>query len=102
MGWYQHRKYKGDFIQYLSALAALADTPLQRTVHLSFNPDEEIGGKDGLAAFVNTDRFKSLNVGFGMDEGLASSTDVVDLFYGERNEYWFEVHIPGAPGHGSR
>ena len=111
-------------IQYLSALAALVGTPLQRTVHLSFNPDEEIGGKEGLAAFVNTDLFKSLNVGFGMDEGLASSTEVVhfcegcadfafcnvssfkmqvvDLFYGERNEYWFEVHIPGAPGHGSR
>lgn len=92
----------GASLQYLSALAALAGTPLQRTVHLSFNPDEEIGGKDGLAAFVNTDLFKSLNVGFGMDEGLASSTEVVDLFYGERNEYWFEVNIPGAPGHGSR
>ena len=66
-------------IQYLSALAALVGTPLQRTVHLSFNPDEEIGGKDGLAAFVNTNLFKSLNVGFGMDEGLASSTEVVRL-----------------------
>jgi len=89
-------------VQYLSALAALTETSLQRTVHLSFNPDEEIGGHDGLAVFVKTDLFKSLNVGFGMDEGLASSTEVVDLFYGERNEYWFEVHIPGAPGHGSR
>ena len=63
-------------VQYLSALAALDGTPLQRTVHLSFNPDEEIGGQDGLAAFVKTDLFKSLNVGFGMDEGLASSTEV--------------------------
>ena len=66
-------------LQYLSALAVLIGTSLQRTVHLSFNPDEEIGGKDGLAAFVNTDLFKSLNVGFGMDEGLASSTEVVNL-----------------------
>ena len=63
-------------VQYLSALAALDGTPLQRTVHLSFNPDEEIGGQDGLAAFVKTELFKSLNVGFGMDEGLASSTEV--------------------------
>ena len=62
--------------QYLSALAALTETSLQRTVHLSFNPDEEIGGHDGLAVFVKTDLFKSLNVGFGMDEGLASSTEV--------------------------
>ena len=86
--------------------------------------------------FVHTDLFKSLNVGFGMDEGLArcwggefcaenanscssicsnglncvhvlismkllskqyisiirgSPTEEVDLFYGERNEFWFEV-----------
>ena len=33
---------------------------------------------------------------------MSSCSEVVDLFYGERNEYWFEVHIPGAPGHGSR
>ena len=33
---------------------------------------------------------------------ISSCSKVVDLFYGERNEYWFEVHIPGAPGHGSR
>ena len=33
---------------------------------------------------------------------ISRCSEVVDLFYGERNEYWFEVHIPGAPGHGSR
>jgi len=89
-------------VQYLAALHALRDAPLPRTIHLGFNPDEEIGGHDGLAKFVHTDLFKSLNVGFGMDEGLASPTEEVDLFYGERNEFWFEVHIPGPPGHGSR
>ena len=69
-------RFEHIFPQYLSALAALTETSLQRTVHLSFNPDEEIGGHDGLAVFVKTDLFKSLNVGFGMDEGLASSTEV--------------------------
>ena len=51
-------------------------------------PDEEIGGQDGLAKFVLTSKFKEMNVGFGLDEGLASPTDEVDIFYAERNEYW--------------
>ena len=61
-----------------------------------------MGGEDGLAAFVQTEEFHQLNIGFGLDEGLASETDVVDLFYAERNEYWLDVEIPGDPGHGSR
>ena len=51
-------------------------------------PDEEIGGHDGLAKFVLTSKFKEMNVGFGLDEGLASPTGEVDIFYAERNEYW--------------
>ena len=62
--------------------------PHARTVHVSFVPDEEIGGHDGLAKFVLTSKFKEMNVGFGLDEGLASPTDEVDIFYAERNEYW--------------
>jgi aminoacylase len=64
-------------VQYLAAMASLRGAALQRTVHLGFNPDEEIGGQDGLAKFVHTPLFKSLNVGFGMDEGLASPTEVI-------------------------
>lgn len=31
--------------------------------------DEEIGGKLGMAKFVQHEEFKNLNVGFGLDEG---------------------------------
>jgi len=91
-------------IQYLEAIRRLIKDgrPHARTVHACFVPDEEIGGHDGLAKFVQTDKFKEMNVGFGLDEGLASPTDELDIFYAERNEYWFEIHFPGDPGHGSR
>lgn len=46
--------------------------------------DEEIGGHDGMKVFVKDPVFKSLNVGFALDEGLASPTDVFRVFYGER------------------
>jgi len=91
-------------IQYVFAVARLMKEkrPHKRSVHICFVPDEEVGGEDGLAAFVQTEEFHQLNIGFGLDEGLASETDVVDLFYAERNEYWLDVEIPGDPGHGSR
>lgn len=47
-------------------------TPL-RTVHLSFVPDEEIGGADGMAKFLETSLFEEkLNVGIALDEGIAN------------------------------
>ncbi len=45
----------------------------QRAVHITFVPDEEIGGRDGMEALLS-DRgglFDALNVGFCLDEGLA-------------------------------
>ena len=32
---------------------------LKRTIHLSFVPDEEIGGLDGMKVFVHTKEFKA-------------------------------------------
>lgn len=46
--------------------------------------DEEIGGTLGMAYFVKTNVFRSLNVGFTLDESLASVDDVVPVYYGER------------------
>lgn len=37
-----------------------------------------------MARFVTTNEFRSLNVGFTLDEGLASIDDVIPLFYCER------------------
>lgn len=47
--------------------------------------DEEIGGKSGMAKFVPTDDFKALNVGFALDEGIASPNETFDVFYAERS-----------------
>ncbi|KAI8043868.1 hypothetical protein M5D96_000011, partial [Drosophila gunungcola] len=52
---------------------------------------EEMGGRFGMRPFVTTDEFVALNVGFGMDEGLASPGEDIPLFYAER----------GTAGHGS-
>ncbi|CAH2006397.1 unnamed protein product [Acanthoscelides obtectus] len=74
-------------IQYLEAIRWLMSkgVTLRRTLHVTFVPDEEIGGKDGMAVFVKTNLFKNLNVCFALDEGMASETDVFALYYGERS-----------------
>ena len=46
--------------------------------------DEEIGGVDGMCKWLETEHFKSLNMGFALDEGLANPTDAFTVFYGER------------------
>jgi len=58
--------------------------------------DEEIGGKDGMAKFVNTSDFLELNVGFALDEGMADPSDQFPLFYGERSiwrKYLFKLYL---------
>ena len=37
-----------------------------------------------MGQFVKTDAFKSLNVGFALDEGMASATEEFLVYYGER------------------
>lgn len=74
-------------VQYLAAIRSLRAAGVQalrRTVHVSFVPDEEIGGQLGMEAFVETPEFAALNVGFALDEGIASPTDVFSVFYAER------------------
>ena len=88
-------------IQYLAALKKLKDTQFKRSVHLTFVPDEEIGGKFGgfklvvfsnltmkifskVGELVKLPEFKNLNIGFALDEGLASPTNAFSVYYGER------------------
>jgi aminoacylase len=73
-------------IQHIEAVATLKKHHLQplRTIHLSLVPDEEIGGVDGVAKWVESEHFKSLNIGFALDEGLANPSDTCLVFYGER------------------
>jgi aminoacylase len=91
-------------MQHLEAVRRLKNSgvKLKRTVHLSFVPDEEIGGHDGMQKFVQTPDFKKLNIGFGLDEGIAVPGETMPVFYGERNVFWIEIICPGSPGHGSR
>ena len=91
-------------IQHIEAvrrLKAAGRQPL-RTIHLTFVPEEEVGGHDGMQKFVLTEEFKRLNVGFSLDEGLAGPDEVFPLYYGERNVFWVKISCPGNPGHGSR
>ena len=56
----------------------------KRDVHLTFMPDEEVGGDLGMKTFLTSDQWKGLNVGFALDEGLANPTEEFTVFYGER------------------
>lgn len=86
-------------MQYLGAIRALkkAGVSLRRTLHVVFVPDEEIFGPEGMKAFVLSDGFKSLNVGFTLDEGIASPTDVYEVFYGERTCWRKWKQFPNLP-----
>uniref|UniRef100_A0AAR2JIF8 N-acyl-aliphatic-L-amino acid amidohydrolase n=1 Tax=Pygocentrus nattereri TaxID=42514 RepID=A0AAR2JIF8_PYGNA len=91
-------------IQYIEAIRRLkaAGKRFPRTIHLTFVPDEEVGGHKGMESFINHPEFKKLNVGFALDEGLANPTEAFTVFYGERNPWWITIRCPGSPGHGSR
>jgi aminoacylase len=43
-----------------------------------------------------------MNVGCALDEGLASPTASIPVFYGERSPWWVVVKTQGPTGHGSR
>uniref|UniRef100_A0A673MVX3 N-acyl-aliphatic-L-amino acid amidohydrolase n=1 Tax=Sinocyclocheilus rhinocerous TaxID=307959 RepID=A0A673MVX3_9TELE len=91
-------------IQYIEAIRRLkaAGKRFPRTIHLTFVPDEEVGGHKGMETFVKLPEFHKLNIGFALDEGLANPTNAYTVFYGERNPWWITVRCPGSPGHGSR
>uniref|UniRef100_A0A669QS98 N-acyl-aliphatic-L-amino acid amidohydrolase n=1 Tax=Phasianus colchicus TaxID=9054 RepID=A0A669QS98_PHACC len=91
-------------IQYLEAIRRLKaeGKSFARTIHLSFVPDEEVGGHKGMVMFLQRPEFKALNVGFALDEGLASPSDTYSVFYGEKSPWWIKVKCTGSPGHGSR
>lgn len=92
-------------MQYLEALKTLSDDGYvpDRTVWVSFVPDEEIGGVDGVGRLVDWVGFEEeMNVGFVLDEGLANEGEEFRLFYGERSPWWLIVKAVGLPGHGSK
>lgn len=91
-------------IQYLAAVRALKRDGVQklkRTIHITFVPDEEVGGVLGMMPFVQSNEFRALNVGFSLDEGIASPTDEFIVFYSERSIWEIEFICNGQSGHGS-
>ena len=94
-------------MQYLEAIRKLVqldpDWQPERSIYLTFVPDEEVGGS-GMAAFLDSDLYKKElpGIALALDEGLASTTNVFDVFYGERLPWWVEVSATGPTGHGSR
>ncbi|XP_069331890.1 aminoacylase-1 [Eulemur rufifrons] len=91
-------------IQYLEAVRRLKveGHSFPRTIHMTFVPDEEIGGHRGMELFVERPEFRALRAGFALDEGLANPTDAFTVFYSERSVWWARVTSTGRPGHGSR
>lgn len=91
-------------MQYLAAVRALKRDGIQqlkRTIYLTFVADEELGGVHGMRPFVETEVFKSMNVGTALDEGIASPTEVFNVYYGERTVWEIEFRCNGQSGHGS-
>jgi len=91
-------------VQYLLAIEKLVKRSFvpTRTVHLSYVPDEEIGGKDGMNLLINHSAFKRWNIALALDEGLANPDDAYTVFYGERTPWWVLVEATGPTGHASR
>nr|XP_039268266.1 aminoacylase-1A-like [Styela clava] len=92
-------------IQYLEAIRILTKInkmSFERTIHLTFVPDEEIGGGQGMSMFLDTPEFEAMNVGLALDEGLANPGSNYSVYYGERSPWWTRVICRGNPGHGSR
>jgi len=80
-------------MQYLEAIRYVVRTQPgwmpARTMYYTFVPDEECGGA-GMAAFLESSLYNDTivkqhgGIALALDEGLASTTDVFSVFYGER------------------
>jgi aminoacylase len=94
-------------IQYIEAIRKIHVTnpdwkPL-RDIYLTFVPDEEVGGS-GMATFLSSQLYQQTipGIALALDEGLASTNDCYNVFYGERLPWWIDVTASGPTGHGSR
>jgi aminoacylase len=67
-------------------------TPFLRSIHLTFVPDEEIGGADGMGELLETKEFQSLMpIALALDEGLANPRSAFTVFYGERTPWYLVI-----------
>jgi len=90
-------------IMYLFALNQLIqEGNLKRTVILSYVPDEEIMGTEGM--FILVQKLVELfpNIAFALDEGIPNEDDKMTIYYGERISWWLRLESYGNNGHGSK
>ncbi|PVU88555.1 hypothetical protein BB561_005786 [Smittium simulii] len=89
---------------YLEAIRNIiaSGQKLKRDVYCVFSPDEEIGGRDGVKAFVETEEFRKINAGFDLDEGLLGADDRYTFLYAERTISQVVFTANGNTGHGSQ
>lgn len=90
---------KSQGIQYLAALYKLRNVRLDFDIHVSFSPNEEIGGLNGLKEFIKTVQFSNLNIQFAIDESCASPFDSYYVFYTERTIWQLGFRIKAPAGH---
>ncbi|CAH2075524.1 unnamed protein product, partial [Iphiclides podalirius] len=91
-------------MMHLEAVRRLkqAGVKLKRTVHISFVPDEEIGGTEGMKAFSESQEFLKLNVGFALDESIPSDSPNTFIAHnGERTGRQIKITCKGEPAHGA-
>lgn len=71
---------------YLEAIRRLkeANVVLEKSVHLIFTPDEEVGSEHGSALLIESEVFKKLNAGVVLDEGVPAPVPQVQVFNAER------------------
>ncbi|EDV25194.1 Aminoacylase-1 [Trichoplax sp. H2] len=91
-------------IQYIEAIRRLKKEGkrFKRTIHMSFVPDEERGGREGMQLFCKHEEFKKLNIAYALDEGLANPTEEFIVYNSERPIWGVRIKCTGRPGHGSR
>ncbi|XP_037049217.1 aminoacylase-1-like [Bradysia coprophila] len=91
-------------MMYLAAIRALKKDGIQqlkRTFHITFVPDEEMGGFYGMDPFVLSSEFREMNVGYAMDESRVSETNAISVTNDERCTWRIEFIFHGVSGHGS-
>ena len=71
---------------------------LERNIYLLFVPDEETGGELGMGKFIQSERFKSLNIGFVLDQGMPNPTKKFFVFNGERSVRTLYIDFKGNTG----
>ena len=96
---------KGIGVIHYFALKSLKEKGVKpkRTIHILMVPDEEHGGFKGTKEFVESETFKELNIGFVLDEGLASGDpSTLLLKVSERKPLQIRLTCKGELAHASQ